>query len=305
MRICACIVTYNRRELLLRNIRSIDSQTVLPDILVLDNASTDHTREYLEENGYFLAERHRYLRSSLNTGGSGGFYQACSWALQNQYDYVWLMDDDGYCMNDSTLSSLLQHIDQVPAVLNSVVLRDPQHLTFQINGMNLLADLSRHADHGCILNAANPYNGTLIPAEILKAAGLPKKEFFIYGDETEYIHRIEQSGFHAHTVLDSLYYHPVNNPDCSTVKFLGRESRVIIYAPWKLYCFARNYCYIYLTYFSRWEAEKFILSLKLQQRLLRKNTAVSMRLINAARHDALANDFSRDIPALMKTGDIQ
>lgn len=304
MKILACIVTYNRKELLIRNIKSLMIQDSPLDILVLDNASTDQTEDYLKQNGYFNDSNHYYYCSKVNSGGSGGFNQACKWCVDHDYDYAWLMDDDGYCMNTSTLSALLKHIGEKPIILNSLVLKNEQTLTFSINGLNTVADINQLADHSVIQNAANPFNGTLVPVSILKQAGLPKYEFFIYGDETEFIQRIQRAGFRADTVTDSLYFHPVNNPEVTTKTVLNQRFDIIDYAPWKLYCFVRNYCYIYLTYHSRKEAEKFVLSMKFRQHLLHTNERRNQRIIGIAKKDAFQNDFSRNILDIIKNGDI-
>ena len=52
-KICAVVVTYNRKELLLRNISSLLSQTYPLDILIYDNASTDGTYDFLVQKKYW------------------------------------------------------------------------------------------------------------------------------------------------------------------------------------------------------------------------------------------------------------
>ena len=74
MSVCALVVTYNRRALLEECLRAIEAQTVRPDELILvDNASTDGTRELLREGGYLDRPDVTYLRLDENLGSSGGF----------------------------------------------------------------------------------------------------------------------------------------------------------------------------------------------------------------------------------------
>lgn len=47
-RVAAVVVTYNRLEFLKRCVNSLHKQTVPCDILVVDNASTDETAQWLE-----------------------------------------------------------------------------------------------------------------------------------------------------------------------------------------------------------------------------------------------------------------
>ena len=69
----AIVVTYNRKELLQKNIRALLGQSRAEfDILVIDNASTDGTQELV---GRMAEESSRiaYINTGSNLGGAGGF----------------------------------------------------------------------------------------------------------------------------------------------------------------------------------------------------------------------------------------
>lgn len=51
--ICAVVVTYNRKELLIRCINQILLQTRVPDILIFDNYSSDGTKDYLIQKKFY------------------------------------------------------------------------------------------------------------------------------------------------------------------------------------------------------------------------------------------------------------
>ena len=84
MRIIAVVVTYNRRELLKRNIHSLRQQdSPLSAIVVVNNGSTDGTAEW-------LAEQHDLkVVSQENVGGSGGFYTGIREAYDMGADWIW------------------------------------------------------------------------------------------------------------------------------------------------------------------------------------------------------------------------
>ncbi|MDW8464040.1 MAG: glycosyltransferase [Geminocystis sp.] len=117
--VCAIVVTYNRKKLLLECLEAIRRQTrPVQGIYIIDNASTDGTPEFLKENGYinelppenlakpwereFTIEnlvdgkeiRVYYVRMHENTGGAGGFHEGVKRAYEKGYDWLWLMDDD-------------------------------------------------------------------------------------------------------------------------------------------------------------------------------------------------------------------
>ena len=87
--VCAVVVTYNRLAMLKDCIDALERQTVPCDILVIDNASTDGTAEFLEASADIF-----HIRMKENTGGAGGFNTGMREAVKRGYRYVWIMDDD-------------------------------------------------------------------------------------------------------------------------------------------------------------------------------------------------------------------
>lgn len=87
--ICVVIVTWNRLEMLKVCVDSVKKNAAAADILVVDNASTDGTGEWLaHESGVNV------LTLAENTGGAGGFAVGMKWAFDRGYGWMWIMDDD-------------------------------------------------------------------------------------------------------------------------------------------------------------------------------------------------------------------
>ena len=76
MRVLAVVVTHDRRELLKRCVGALKSQAgVSPDVLVIDNASSDGTVEMLQACGVdFLTQE--------NVGSAGGWHRGIEAALE-------------------------------------------------------------------------------------------------------------------------------------------------------------------------------------------------------------------------------
>ena len=95
--ICAVIVTFNRKELLLNCLNALKQQThTLDHIVVIDNASSDGTTDFLLKNNWKNNDYFTYISLPKNQGGAGGFYEGIKYAIAQEFDYVWLMDDDGF-----------------------------------------------------------------------------------------------------------------------------------------------------------------------------------------------------------------
>ena len=76
MNIIAVVVTYNRRELLKRNIACLRLNTPVSSIVVVNNGSTDGTGAWLDE------QEDLTVIHQENVGGSGGFYRGIQYAYQ-------------------------------------------------------------------------------------------------------------------------------------------------------------------------------------------------------------------------------
>lgn len=244
--ICAVVVTYNRKELLLRNITAIMGQTYLTDILIFDNHSTDGTKEFLREKGVLDCDNIHYYESETNIGGAGGFSRGLRLAYDMGYDLFWLMDDDGYCYNKESLRKLIENLpkERNDFIINSTVIcDDSRRMTFGFLGITTYEQLVGSSNKGIYKGYINPFNGTLISKGCIEKIGYPKGEFFLYGDEHEYMLRALKKNVYVATVLDSLYYHPVNR------KIEYRKSwkynvPIKDEPVWKTFCDVRNNIYI-------------------------------------------------------------
>jgi rhamnopyranosyl-N-acetylglucosaminyl-diphospho-decaprenol beta-1,3/1,4-galactofuranosyltransferase len=211
-RVIAVVVTYNRAALLPRCIQALKAQaTPIDEIIVIDNASTDSTAQLLADQ--FPSATN--VRMAYNTGGAGGFHVGIAKAMLNGADWIWLMDDDGYPEPD-TLTRLLACDDRLD-VMNPIVscIDDPGALAFslRINGA-LTRDVGEvmraWASSGIVPDEINPFNGTLVRAEVVRRFGNVKAEMFIWGDEVEFVLRMLQAGVRVGTVTSARFHHPLN-----------------------------------------------------------------------------------------------
>src|SRR6478672_8489466 len=94
-KISALVLTYNRKEILLKCLGSILAQVEPADeVIVLDNGSTDGTCEYLQKSGILERDCIFLYRRPENTGPSAGAHTLFRLAQQRGSDWLWYMDDD-------------------------------------------------------------------------------------------------------------------------------------------------------------------------------------------------------------------
>lgn len=206
-KIAAIVVTFNRKNLLDDCLQAIFKQTrPLDSIIIIDNASTDGTPEFLKEKGYLNNPLIDYVRLSENTGGAGGFHEGMKRGYEKGFDWLWLMDDDVMPNNDC-LEHLL-HINNhfrsngidkcvllpIRLYLNGEFHKcDPSILNFNnpfIDHKQKYINTKHLEYNEFIPIQCFPFEGPLISKELIEIIGYPDKKFFIYGDDTDYSIRI-------------------------------------------------------------------------------------------------------------------
>lgn len=263
--VCAVVVTFNRKHLLIRTLNALNQQSIkLDKIILVDNASTDGTYELLKENGFLAQENLEYLPLSENTGGAGGFYAGVKAGFEQGFDWLWLMDDDGYPA-DNCLENLLNYQNEFdfygPLVLSD---EDKETLSFPITlpknkkivrnrqELNIYYDKNNNKMTDVLI----PFNGVLLKKELVKDIGFPDSRFFIWGDDMEYTKRAKQNGARIATIYDIVFYHPTT-PSLGTPMFFNKMQFNDTESMIKLYCLCRNNTYNLKKYHSPLHAMLF------------------------------------------------
>ncbi len=237
------VVTFNRLSLLQRLVGRLSAVSELDRILVIDNASTDGTGAWLAESS---AGDPRLEARTLptNSGGAGGFHDGLAWALESDADLVWLMDDDGLPDPDC-LTRLLDYPDLDfwgPVVVDE---DDSDRLVFPIRlpggtrTVRQMGEVRSAATDAKIADVVIPFNGVLVTRDLVERIGLPRAEFFIWGDDVEYLWRAREAGARTATIVDATVRHP-SVGDLGSSMMFGRTTYNHSPSDLKHYCMARN-----------------------------------------------------------------
>ena len=243
-RVVAVVVTFNRLALLQGLVERLTGIRRLDEILVIDNASTDGTAEWLLAQ--VRESRLDAVTLDRNRGGAGGFHEGMRLADEEyDADLVWLMDDDGLPDSDC-LDLLLVHDGELdlwgPVVVDEA---DPDRLVFPIRlpgGTRVVHDtdsVERAAPDGLLRDVVIPFNGVLVTGELVRRIGRPREEFFIWGDDHEYRLRAERAGARIATVAAARVRHP-SVGELGTPMMLGCTTYNHSPSDLKHYCMARN-----------------------------------------------------------------
>ena len=201
MKFAVTIVTYNRLELLKECVQQVLSQTVpFFYICIVDNNSTDGTSKYLDqlvaETQTASSDKNKpefhILHLPENIGGAGGFAKGIENLGKTDCDWILIIDDDAMIAAD--------YIEQLQkAILRTNYLAysgtvttagsiDTTHRRFiKCPRLMLYGPVPEEA----YAKASFEYDistfcGLLVKADMVRRIGLPKTEYFIWFDDTEY-----------------------------------------------------------------------------------------------------------------------
>lgn len=239
--VLAIVVTYNRLQCLTECLESICKQTFRNfDILVVNNGSTDGTREFLDSQSEIQKIHQK------NLGGAGGFYSGMKYAYEKGYEWLWMMDDDGIT-DENQLMNLYTYRNK-SIYLNALVLDRDNHdkLAFSHSYLNISEIKNALVDDKFV----QPFNGTFLHRTLIEKIGLIKKEMFIWGDEAEYTLRAKKAGVIPMTITTAIHYHPKEKAQrVCVIPFVSIEKLTILKKTQQLSkYYYRNLGYINETY---------------------------------------------------------
>lgn len=213
--VCVLIVTYNRKELLHNLlIKLLEQSYPIAGIVLIDNNSNDGTSDLLLNERVvtsvvldnIVKSKWNdidvfYYKSSINTGGSGGFAKAFSIAKDLQYDCIWAMDDDVSPYKEC-LEKMMLYLDETSKVcipcrgdekfrdkaIRKYDLKNPFY--FHINECKRNTIFFDEITDPYVYVEDMAFEGPLMDKSVIDEIGIPNMDYFIFYDDTDYAHRL-------------------------------------------------------------------------------------------------------------------
>lgn len=285
------VVTYNRIEKLKLALDYYSTQSFLPSyIIIVNNNSTDGTKEYLDDWQKVSADYEKYVISlRKNSGGSGGFYTGLEFAMKLSSEWIWVADDDAYPDKDALKYAEefikgKHNLINISAICGKVMnengidlfhRRRIQRGLFRIN--ETIVGVEEYNKEYFKIDCLT-YVGAILKKDSLEKVGLTNKELFIHYDDTDHSIRLSKDGDIVCNTNIKIY-HDLGDSVCK-----GSND-------WKTYYTARNKLIMYKNNFPRRYYIFLLLELKLKiimRVLLMRNVKVN-NVIEDAIKDASEN----------------
>ncbi|MBR1921174.1 MAG: glycosyltransferase, partial [Kiritimatiellae bacterium] len=190
-RLTVIVVTWNRLEMLKACVASVRANAPSAALLVVDNASTDGTGEWLGRQ-----EGVKTLRLAENTGGAGGFAAGMQAAYDAGAQWMWIMDDDVVVL-PGAVDALETYMDRADVLQTAKREADGSECPFEgiLDPRTMrrrkipVASLPPSGIVPC--NVAS-FEGLLVGRSVVEKIGVPDASFFYGLDDLLYGYRASE-----------------------------------------------------------------------------------------------------------------
>ena len=225
--VCAVVVTYgDRQDSLVKTINSLN-KCGLGKIVIVDNNSGEKTKNYLKNLEKEHRTRFTVIYNSVNMGSAGGFNCGIRSAVAQDFEFMWLLDDDNVPQHNA-LNILLSHMNGIESertILCSVkytknihgnrvfnfppyypsrssfcefnIFDFPRKIFRKLMGNNYCTASSSFGVPYCT------YSGLLLTKKAVDECGLPNRSMYLYCDDVEYTFRLTNRGWKINLIKES------------------------------------------------------------------------------------------------------
>ena len=230
--VCVVTVTYgDRKNYLSQVVDACLSEEKIKKIILVDKASTCD-KNFMDS---FKTDKIEWIRLDENTGSANGYHVGIKKAHENsQCEFIWLLDDDNVPQEDC-LTQLLAEYGKFEKSNKYIAVqaRRPkfsshQRLFSMENPANFFKSKNSFLDfnlsklyekvkfvlsgrkaneiknYSSIIAPYTQYGGLLFKRELIDVIRYPKKELFLYADDSEFTYRITQNSGTIYIIKDAI-----------------------------------------------------------------------------------------------------
>ncbi len=252
MRVLAHIHTFNDADIIERTVEAVRNQTRPPDgILIVDNASKDGTVDRA------FPEQVTVIRNTENLGTSGAVHVGFQHALDNGFDWIWILDADSVPEPDA-LNTILETFagwsagaQEQTAFIACLPIDQsdgqPLHArVFTPYGRVLVTPSAGQRYYACHVTI---WSGCVYRLAAVRRIGLPNANYVLDRGELEYAYRVMKAGYKAFIHQDAIIKHNIRGTPGLVIKKVQLGPIALKFfelAPIRCYYTVRNTLYFTL-----------------------------------------------------------
>ena len=214
-RVAVVVPNWNGIDSLGACLDSLVSQTPEPLIIVVDNGSTDGSRELLEQY-----QKVEVIKHAENKGYAGGVNPGFRRAMELRLDYVAAFNNDAVA-GENWLRELVKVLDKKPelgVVTSKILNADGKHIDstgdyYTVWGLPYPrgrgeTDLDKYDEQTAIFAASG--GASLYRVAMLEQVGLLDEDFFAYYEDVDLSFRAQLTGWKVAFAPSAIVYHQIS-----------------------------------------------------------------------------------------------
>ncbi|MEK6461155.1 MULTISPECIES: glycosyltransferase [Heyndrickxia] len=211
------IVTYgNRWKFLEQVLDRVTKMNEVNKVILIDNGTSYTLGDRIKK-----FEKIKLHSLERNEGSAKGFYQGIELALQEDGQYIWLLDDDNL-PNKNALFNLMivqNHLKSEGKMFVLSSFRNDRKELIENKGQKfyknsffefhikkkLMKTMSNQLNENNLLKCeAVPYGGLLLDKDLISVKDLPNENYFLYCDDIDFTYRLTLKGYDIYCATDSI-----------------------------------------------------------------------------------------------------
>lgn len=255
MKILAYITAFCDEVALHRCIQAICAQSMsVNEILIVDNSPSPLAQD-IQGIPYFQKPVMTTLHHPENIGVGGGVSIALKTAMDENYDFLWLLDQDSL-PNHDCLEELIHAFLAIsqesskslgivaPSIFDVVMQKSIGCASFDHYRFK---EVIPEWDQLSFVECDAPIiSGSLVSVAAARRTDLPKAGLFIDGVDLDYGLKIRKQGFNNIVISQAILHHHLGTP--MAVIFKGVQHLIHNYSAMRTYYYYRNHTYLELSY---------------------------------------------------------